>query len=303
MVRLSGGQVVSNTLYTSLSPLAHIVGIGDFSGDGAADLLIQYGHSIGGESHTAGSSSGWFVRDLAQGEAVKGFGVNSADGTSELIVENVDSGVVSVWKQEGHTITSTSAVMTLAPQWAIEAVADYNGDGQADILSQNVLTGQYKVSLFSGSANFTTLLGEQNLGAPGFNYSVQSVLPASAPELQAQLWFQNAAGTIAAWNVQGGANTGGPVLASPGANWTMLGVGDFYGDLQPDILFRNTSDGSYAVWRTDGVKLVGGGTIGNPGGTFAFKAMADFNGDGHGRRAVRATPTAITRPGTCTARR
>ncbi len=128
-------------------------------------------------------------------------------------------------------------------------------------------------------ANATSIVGAGGIGTPGAAWSVQGAAPAARQELPGMVFFQNASGTIAAWNVQGGVNAGGPTFGSAGGTYTMLGVGDFNGDLQPDILFQDAG-GAYATWQTNGATITGGGPIGNPGGGFAFRGTGDFNGDG-----------------------
>ena len=46
-----------------------------------------------------------------------------------------------------------------------------------------------------------------------------------------------------------------PTVADP--NWTIVGVGDFNGDSDPDILWRNTSTGQNAVLYMNGVTVTG----------------------------------------------
>jgi hypothetical protein len=123
----------------------------------------------------------------------------------------------------------------------------------------------------------TALSNDPTLAAVMAAHNVASSL--SASELSGAIFFQNTNGTIAVWNVEGDANAGGPTFANPGSVWTLLGVGNFYGDLEPDILFQNTS-GEYALWRSNGAEIIGGGVIGDPNSTWAFKAIGDFNGDG-----------------------
>jgi hypothetical protein len=53
----------------------------------------------------------------------------------------------------------------------------------------------------------------------------------------------------------------------------MLAVGDFYGELTPSILFRDTS-GNCALWETNGQSIIGGGNIGAPGGRSLTEASA-----------------------------
>ena len=59
---------------------------------------------------------------------------------------------------------------------------------------------------------------------------------------------------------------GGPVGPNPGADWHVVGAGQFNNsDTKSDILWQHDS-GQAAVWLMDGDKLIGGGLVGgNPG--------------------------------------
>jgi len=59
---------------------------------------------------------------------------------------------------------------------------------------------------------------------------------------------------------------GGLVGPNPGADWHVVGAGQFNnGDTNSDILLQHDS-GQAAVWLLDGTSVIGGGAVGpNPG--------------------------------------
>jgi hypothetical protein len=71
------------------------------------------------------------------------------------------------------------------------------------------------------------------------------------------LLWRNADGTLATWIMNGnlivsnGAPNIGGVAVTPGASWSIAGVGDFDGDGNSDILWRN-DNGSMAEWLLNG---------------------------------------------------
>ncbi len=119
-----------------------ILGVGDFNGDGKADILWQNtttgevyiwlmnGISIGsqGTPGTVSPSSGW---------TIAGVGDFDGSGTSDILWRNSTSGEVYIWLMSGTTIANQGTPGTVSSAWSIKGVGDYNGDGNADILWQN----------------------------------------------------------------------------------------------------------------------------------------------------------------------
>ena len=57
---------------------------------------------------------------------------------------------------------------------------------------------------------------------------------------------------------------GSAVVANPGANWKVVGTGDFNGDGHSDILLQNTN-GTVAIWEMNGVSATSSAVLANPG--------------------------------------
>ena len=94
--------------------------------------------------------------------------------------------------------------------------------------------------------------------------------------------FQNASGQASIWQMDGNTRAGGgAVTPNPGPAWTAVGTGDFDGDGNSDILWRNTSTGLVSVWEMDGNTKIGGGAVTpNPGPAWTAVGLGDFNHDG-----------------------
>ncbi|UBF30105.1 FG-GAP-like repeat-containing protein (plasmid) [Kovacikia minuta CCNUW1] len=60
----------------------------------------------------------------------------------------------------------------------------------------------------------------------------------------------------------------------------MVGTGDFDGDLQTDILWRNGSTGQNVIWQMNGATLGIAISLPNVSGSTWSQAISDFNGDG-----------------------
>jgi hypothetical protein len=79
---------------------------------------------------------------------------------------------------------------------------------------------------------------------------------------------------------------------SHGVFKTSFWVGDFNGDGNPDILWRNTSTGLIVVWYMNGGTIIGSADIAViTGSTWQIVGTGDFNGDGKADILWRNTST------------
>ena len=125
-----------------------IVGTGDFNGDGKADLVWQ--HKDGGLAlwYLSGPNLvGSALLNPAQvadpNWKIVGTGDFNGDGKADLVWQHKD-GRLAVWYMSGANLAG-SALLNPAQvgdqNWRIRAVIDLNGDGQTDLIWQNMAEG------------------------------------------------------------------------------------------------------------------------------------------------------------------
>ena len=119
----------------------HVIGTGDFNGDGRDDLLLR--HDTGLMTDWLGQPNGTFVSN--QGIAAYRLDLSwhvvgtcdiNGDGRDDLILRH-DTGMLTEWLgQANGTFTSNQAIATyrLDPSWHVVGTGDFNGDGRDDLV-------------------------------------------------------------------------------------------------------------------------------------------------------------------------
>ena len=68
---------------------------------------------------------------------------------------------------------------------------------------------------------------------------------------------------------------------TPSTGWQVVGVGDFNGDGNPDLVFQNQNTGRIVIWYMSGASYAGGAVVHttvSPG--WKVVGVADYDGDG-----------------------
>jgi hypothetical protein len=122
----------------------HVLGTGDFNGDGYTDVLWQ--HDNGTVRDWLGQADGSFVGNIDQVNIltgtdwhVRGTGDFNGDGRDDILWQN-DNGTVRDWLgQADGSFVSNIDVVNFIPGagWQIAGTGDFNGDGRSDILARN----------------------------------------------------------------------------------------------------------------------------------------------------------------------
>jgi FG-GAP-like repeat len=185
------------------------------------------------------------------------------------------------------------AVTNLGPSWSVAGIADFNGDGKADVFWRNT-----NGALVDWSMNGSQIALSQSLtylGQPLTNadpsWSVAGVGDFNG-DGRADILWRNTNGALYDWSMNGSqvassqplTYQGQPVTSSD-PSWSIVGVGDFNGDGKADVLWRN-ANGALYDWSMDGSKIETSQPITYQGASvkldpsWSVAGIGDFNGDG-----------------------
>jgi hypothetical protein len=135
---MNGTSIIGGGLVTNGSPSWHVIGTGDFYGNGRSDILWQNDDGSVSIWEMSGTSiiNGGLVTNGAPGWHAIGTGDFYGNGHSDILWQN-DDGSVSIWDMNGTSVINGGLVTNGEPGWNVKATGDFNGDGHADILWQN----------------------------------------------------------------------------------------------------------------------------------------------------------------------
>jgi hypothetical protein len=144
----------------TVSDLAwHIVGVGDMDGDGRADILWR--NLTNGQNYLypmAGAqvlTTEGFIRTVEDlNWVVVGVADFNADARADILWRNINTGENYLYPMSGRNVLSSEGYLrTVADQsWHVAMTGNFDGNGTADILWRNVVSGENYIYLMDGTA-------------------------------------------------------------------------------------------------------------------------------------------------------
>jgi uncharacterized protein (TIGR03437 family) len=229
-------QAVSLGAGASYGPIA----VGDFNGDGKADLATPKGVLIGNGDGTFQPAINYAAGVVLGSIAVGDF---NGDGKADLAVGNANNVTVLLGNGDGTFQTAvTYGLPAFADAFSI-AVGDFNGDGKADLVTANGPLGNLSVLLGNGDGTFRAAAiydvdnGNGNVpyavAVSDFNGDGKADL-ATANSYNAGVFIGNGDGTFRT-----------PATYGTGAG--SIAVGDFNGDGRADLVVGNPGSNEVSI--------------------------------------------------------
>jgi hypothetical protein len=206
----------------------------------------------------------------------------------DLLWQHQVDGRLSTWLMNGLN-NRNGALLDPSQEpdtaWKVVGSGDFNRDGQADLVWQNISTGALRVWFMDGRT-----VSQQMPLVPGVvpdtNWRIRSVGDWDGDGNADLLWHHQIDGRIALWLMNGRTQRSGTALspsAVPDVGWQIVGSGDFNRDGNRDLLWQHV-DGRLAVWLMNGLTLMSGVPL-NPSAVadtnWKVRAVGDINGDGN----------------------
>jgi hypothetical protein len=148
---MNGTTITSARYLDPISEDWQVVDLGDFNGDGKADVLWR---NMNASTPDAGQLYIWIMdgpnvvggtgytnsqADL--GWRVDGVGDLNGDGKSDIVwrktAAGVDKGAMFLWTMEGTSIIGARYLDPIGEDWQVQGLGDFNGDGKVDVLWRN----------------------------------------------------------------------------------------------------------------------------------------------------------------------
>ncbi len=278
---MNGRGIVAQGLLPGVGTNWVVAGIGDFNGDGHADILWR--DAAAGANYVwnlSGAFTGGVMTIVSQGLLpsvdntwqVAGIGDFNGDGKSDILWRRND-GTNYVWHIDGATING--GVVAISSQgllpgvdttWSVAGIGDFNGDGKSDIFWRKTDGTNYVWHIDGSTINGGVLsIPSQGL-LPGVDPTWTAVKVGADynGDGKGDIFWRRTDGANYVWHVNGAVITGGVVqIASQGllptvdTSWTVVGRGDYDGDGKSDVFWRR-NDGTNYLWMIDGATINGG---------------------------------------------
>jgi len=204
-----------------------------------------------------------------------GVNIAGATGSSYTVARALPGDAGSYVVIATNSVGATgSAPANLTVQGSI--AGDFSGDGQADILWENVGTGEHGLWVMTGTAPATWInlpsiaLDWRIVGTGDFNGDGQTDI----------LWENVGSGDRGLWLMSGTTPAVWINLPSIALDWRIVGTGDFNGDGMTDILWENVGSGDRGLWIMNGTTPVAWINLPSIALDWRIVGTGDFNGDG-----------------------
>jgi len=133
------GKVTGYKSVMSINSTTNVLGLGDFNGDGATDILLRSTNGDLGYYNTDGNGF-TYLKGLGKEWTVAAIGDLNGDGLDDTVLRH-DAGFAGTFLTQENGTVKWASLDTLKSDMSIVGTGDFNGDGVDDVLLQNKSNG------------------------------------------------------------------------------------------------------------------------------------------------------------------
>jgi hypothetical protein len=152
---------------------------------------------------------------------------------------------------------------------------DLDGNGRADILWHQPLTGEDGVWTMNGAQIVTA----QSLPGASPAWEIAGTGDLNGDGISDLVWRNAATGENGVWLMGATAIFSAQPILGTDPLWEVAAVADFNGDGKADILWRNPQSGENKLWLMNGFTIVDSRAIPGAAPPWEIAGVGDFNGD------------------------
>jgi hypothetical protein len=196
-------------------PVWQIEAIADFNHDGINDILWR--------EYVGGVSGIWFLDGATQPSLVsiavlptaspnwqiEGAADFNHDGTTDILWRDYISGTNGIWFMGGASSTSIASIGLLtaaSTNWRIDAIADFNQDGQLDLLWRDYISGVNGI-WFLGGRDSLSVTSIELLATRSSNWTIEGAVDFNRDGSPDIFWRDQTTGNNEVWLLSETSNT------------------------------------------------------------------------------------------------
>ncbi|MEA2570290.1 MAG: hypothetical protein QOI24_2291 [Acidobacteriota bacterium] len=235
-----------------------IVASGDLDGDGKADVIAK--------NNNTGALAFWKMNGSALASIatiatpsiawrVVGTRDFNHDGRDDLVLQNGSTGAVAVWQMNGAAVQSGVVVTT---DTASRAVALGNFGGDAIVFESTTDQSLYRAVIVNNAVTSTSPIAN----SAGMSVMMAGDFDGDGDDDLALQTTATRTVTVQLLAADGFTVTSSAAIATPVADWRVVGGADYDGNGRADLLLHNAPTNGIAQWQMNGATIAKGWNIG-----------------------------------------